>query len=319
MTDSAPHTVRFASGDSTIAALHYPGVNGACLVMAGGTGVTKEPATDPFAPHFHAAGFTVLALDFRRLGESGGSPRQVVRVDDQLDDYRAAIAFAATLPEVDPTRIAIWGFSLAGGHVLRVAAREPGLAAAIAQAPLADGPAIAPQAMRAMTPSAAVRLHLRAAGDLLSRRLLRRAPILIPLAGPRGTVASITTPDGQRGGQALDPAGRYPDWDQTVAAASALRLAFYRPGARRHRSRARCWWSSSTTTRPSSPPRRPTQPNAHPSEKSRDCRATITPRSNRHARRPSTPRSSSFGATCSSAAPRRRRHWPRRDAAPILR
>jgi uncharacterized protein len=230
MTDSAPHTVRFASGDSTIAALHYPGVNGACLVMAGGTGVTKEPATDPFAPHFHAAGFTVLALDFRRLGESGGSPRQVVRVDDQLDDYRAAIAFAATLPEVDPTRIAIWGFSLAGGHVLRVAAREPGLAAAIAQAPLADGPAIAPQAMRAMTPSATVRLHLRAAGDLLSRRLLRRAPILIPLAGPRGAVASITTPDGQRGGQALDPAGRYPDWDQTVAAASALRLAFYRPG-----------------------------------------------------------------------------------------
>src|SRR6185312_6525695 len=230
MTYSSPHTVRFASGDSTIAALHYPGVNGACLVMAGGTGVTKEPATDPFAPHFHAAGFTVLALDFRRLGESGGSPRQVVRVDDQLDDYRAAIAFAATLPEVDPTRIAIWGFSLAGGHVLRVAAREPGLAAAIAQAPLADGPAIAPQAMRAMTPSAALRLQLRAAGDLLSRRLLRRRPVLIPLAGPRGTVASITTPDGARGGQALDPDGRYPDWEQTVAAASALRVAFYRPG-----------------------------------------------------------------------------------------
>ena len=72
--------------------------------MAEGTGVTKEPATDPFAPHFHAAGFTVLALDFRRLGESGGSPRQVVRVDDQLDDYRRPPShFAATLPEVDPT------------------------------------------------------------------------------------------------------------------------------------------------------------------------------------------------------------------------
>src|SRR6476661_499112 len=114
MTFSAPHNIRFPSGDSMIAALHYTGANGACIVMA---------------------------FDFRRLGESGGSPRQVVRIDDQLDDYRAAIAFAATLPEVDPTKIAIWGFSLAGGHVLRVAAREPGLAAAIAQAPLVDGPA----------------------------------------------------------------------------------------------------------------------------------------------------------------------------------
>lgn len=230
MTDSAPHSVRFASGDATIAALHYPGTTGACLVMAGGTGVTKEPATDPFAPHFHSAGFSVIAFDFRRLGESGGSPRQVVNVSDQLGDYRAALAFAATLPEVDPTRIAIWGFSLAGGHVLRLAAGEPGVAAAIAQAPLADGPAIAPNAMRAMTPGAALGLHLRAAGDVVSRRLLRRPPVLIPLAGPRGAVASITTPDGARGGQALDPDGRYADWNQTVAAASALRLAFYRPG-----------------------------------------------------------------------------------------
>jgi pimeloyl-ACP methyl ester carboxylesterase len=224
------HDVRFPSGDTTIAALHYPGTTGACVVMAGGTGVTKEPATDPFAPRLQAAGFSVLAFDFRRLGASGGTPRQVVGVGNQVADYRAALAFAATLPEVDPRRIAVWGFSLAGGHVLRIAARQPGLAAAIAQAPLADGPAIAINAMRAMTPGAALRLQLHAAADLLRRRLLRRAPVVVPLAGPRGTVASLTTPDGARGPQALDPDGRYPDWDQTVAAASALRAAFYRPG-----------------------------------------------------------------------------------------
>jgi pimeloyl-ACP methyl ester carboxylesterase len=198
--------------------------------MACGTGVTKEPGTDPFAPALQEAGLSILAFDFRRLGASGGLPRQVVRVDDQVDDYGAAIAFAATLPEVDPARIAIWGFSLAGGHVLRVAARHPDLAAAIAQAPLADGAAISPNAMRAMTPGAALRLQGRAGRDLVSRRLLRRAPVLVPLAGPRGAVASLTTPDGARGGQVLDPDGRYPAWEQNVAAASALRLAFYRPG-----------------------------------------------------------------------------------------
>jgi pimeloyl-ACP methyl ester carboxylesterase len=230
MISSLRHEVQFLSGDATVAALHYPGTNGACVVMACGTGVTKEPGTDPFAPALHAAGFSVLAFDFRRLGASGGTPRQVVGVNDQVDDYGAAIAFARTLPEVDPARIAVWGFSLAGGHVLRVAAAHPELAAAIAQAPLADGPAISPNAMRAMTPGAALRLQLRAGRDVFSRRLLRRSPVLVPLAGPRGAVASLTTPDGARGGAALNPDGRYPGWEQTVAAGSALRLGFYRPG-----------------------------------------------------------------------------------------
>src|SRR3954453_18683757 len=150
MSTLTRHKVRFDSGDTTCAAWHYPGSNGGCIVMAAGTGVTKEPGTDRFAARFNDAGFSVLAIDFRHLGESGGAPRQVVRVGEQLDDYSAAIAFAGALPEGDPGRIAIWGFSLAGGHVLRVAARHPELAAAIAQTPLADGPAITPNALRSM-------------------------------------------------------------------------------------------------------------------------------------------------------------------------
>jgi hypothetical protein len=34
------------------------------------------------------------------------------------------------LPGVDPRRLAIWGFSVSGGHVVRVAASDPGLAGA---------------------------------------------------------------------------------------------------------------------------------------------------------------------------------------------
>src|SRR4051794_41858504 len=70
------HKVRFPSGDTTCAAWHYEGVNGGCVVMSGGLAVTKEPATDRLAARFQAAGFSVLALDFRRLGESGGAPRR---------------------------------------------------------------------------------------------------------------------------------------------------------------------------------------------------------------------------------------------------
>ena len=229
-TPPARRNVRFASGDTSCAAWHYPGANGACVVMGAGTGVTKEPGTDRFAARFQAAGFSVLAIDFRHLGESGGMPRQVVRVREQLADYAAAIAFARTLPEVDPARIAVWGFSLAGGHVLRVAAEHPELAAAIAQAPLADAPAIAPNAMRSMTPLAALRLNARGLLDVLGRRA-GRPPRLVALAGPRGSVASLTTPDAAKGPQALNPDNRYPDWEQTVAAGSALRLGFYRPAS----------------------------------------------------------------------------------------
>ena len=67
----------FASGDEQCAAWHYPSANGACVVMAGGGGITKEPGTDRFAAAFNAAGFGVLAFDYSHFGESGGTPRQV--------------------------------------------------------------------------------------------------------------------------------------------------------------------------------------------------------------------------------------------------
>ncbi|HEU4946115.1 MAG TPA: alpha/beta hydrolase [Kribbella sp.] len=229
--------VRFVSGETECAAWHYRGDNGACVIMAAGGAVTKEPGTDLYARRFHDAGFTVLALDYRRLGESGGQPRQLVRIGEQLADWQAAIAFAATLPGVDPTRIAIWGFSLSGGHVFRVAARNPQLAAAIAQTPLADGQAAARTMTRHQKPLAMLRLTGRGVLDAIGG-LFGRQPLLVPLAGEPGTVALLTTPDGIDGDRALNPDNRYPEWQQSVAARSALRLGFYRPG--RHASRVRC-------------------------------------------------------------------------------
>ncbi len=229
--------VRFASGDTECAAWHYPGSNGACVIMAGGFAVTKEPATDLFAKRFRDAGFAVLAFDYRRLGDSGGLPRQVVRIREQLADWQAAIGFAATLPGVDPARLAVWGFSASGGHVFRVAARNPGLAAAIAQTPNADGPAAARNAARHQKPLAMLRFTGRGALDAIGG-LAGRQPRLVPLAGEPGIVALLTTPDALDGGSALDPDNRYPDWLQAVAARSALRIGFYRPG--RYASRVRC-------------------------------------------------------------------------------
>jgi uncharacterized protein len=221
--------VRFDSAGTQCAAWHYQGTSGACIIMAGGLAVTKEPGTDRFARRFHEAGFAVLAFDYRRFGESGGQPRQVARIADELADWQAAIGYAATLPGVDGGRLAVWGYSSTGGHVLRVAAANPQLAAVIAQTPNTDGPATARNASRYQKPLAMLRFAGLGLADTIGGAF-GRPPRLIPLAGEPGTVAVLTTPDGREGGRVLNPGGAYPDWQQSVAARSALSMAFYSPG-----------------------------------------------------------------------------------------
>ena len=224
--------IAFRSGTDDCAAWHYRGSNGACVVMAGGAGVTKEPATDRFAARFHAAGYSVLAFDYRHIGESGGTPRQVVRIREQLADWEAALDCAASLPEVKTGKVAGWGFSLAAGHLLRLAARPAGqhrLAAVIAQAPLADGAVSSPRALGHETLAVLARFPLIALRDV-ARGLAGREPLVVPLAGPRGAVAMLTTPDAADSDSALNPGNIYPGWQQTIAARSVLPIAFYRPG-----------------------------------------------------------------------------------------
>ncbi len=228
--------VRFVSGDVECAAWHYPGSNGGCVVMAGGFAVPKEPATDLFAQRFHEAGFSVLAFDYRRLGESGGEPRLVLPIRDQLADWQAAIDFARTLPGVDPRKVAAWAFSASGGFLLRVAARDPELAAVIAQTPNADGPAALRNAARHQKPLALLRFTALAVLDVLGG-VIGRPPRLVALAGQPGTTALLTTPDSLDGVRALH-ADAYPDWQQAVAARSALRLGIHRPG--RYAPRVHC-------------------------------------------------------------------------------
>lgn len=221
--------VRFTSGGEDCVAWHHRGTNGGCVVMAGGFAVTKEPATDRFAARFHRAGFSVLAFDYRGLGESSGRPRLVLPVRNQLADWRAAISFASVLPEVDPAKVALWGFSASGGHVLRVAADEPAVAAVVAQTPNAGGLAAARSQSHHQRPGAAMRFIGRAMLDAVGGTV-GRPPRLVPLVGAPGAVAVLTTPDAQDADQALDPEGRHPDWQRQVAARSAMRLAWYSPG-----------------------------------------------------------------------------------------
>ena len=137
-------------------------------------------------------------------------------------------------------KIAGWGFSLAAGHLLRLAARPSGqhrLAAVIAQAPLTDGAVSSPRALRHETLGVLARFPLIALRDV-ARGRAGREPLVVPLAGPRGAVAMLTTPDAADSDAALNPGNKYPEWQQTIAARSVVPIALYRPG--RTASRISC-------------------------------------------------------------------------------
>jgi len=109
------------------------------VVMAGGWCYVKEIVMPHYADFFVKAGLAALLFDYRCFGESDGEPRQHLNPHDQIEDYKNAISFAETLPEVDPNRIGIWGISYSGGHVLIAGATDPRVKCIVSTIPVVDG------------------------------------------------------------------------------------------------------------------------------------------------------------------------------------
>lgn len=232
--------IAFTSHGTTCRAWHYvaePADGDAgrlrpCIVMAHGFGATRDASLQPYAERFAAAGLDVLVFDYRHFGASDGEPRQLLSLRRQLQDYRAAIDCARTLPGVDAQRIAVWGTSLAGGHALVTAARVAGVAAAVCQCPMMDGLAAVLEILRYAGPAQLLRLTAHGIIDALG------APFgvthYVPTVGPPGTLAIMTSADSNDGYRALTP----PGFRFEVAARIALAVGLYRPVS--YAGRVRC-------------------------------------------------------------------------------
>ena len=105
------------------------------VVMANAFSATKEIYLSNHAERFAAAGFVVLAFDYRTFGGSAGEPRCQIFPYDQVDDLRNAISWLGTQPEVDATNIGAWGVSLGGGHVMFLSAFDKRIKATVAMIP----------------------------------------------------------------------------------------------------------------------------------------------------------------------------------------
>lgn len=109
------------------------------LVMGGGWCYVKEIVMPHYAKAIVEKKVAVLMFDYRCMGASEGTPRQHIDPNAQIEDYKSAITFAETLPEIDAQRIGVWGISYAGGHVLAVGATDPRVKCVISNIPVVDG------------------------------------------------------------------------------------------------------------------------------------------------------------------------------------
>jgi pimeloyl-ACP methyl ester carboxylesterase len=203
-----------------------PGLDQApCIILAHGFCGVKELRLDAYAEAFVEAGYHALVFDYRHFGASEGEPRLILDIQKQHQDWRAAIRFAKGLPGVDSHRIALWGTSFSGGHVLEIAAKDqdPDIAAVISQAPHMNGFATA----AASGPLQSIRLGTAALHDL-ANRMIGRSPYYVRAFGFPGDLAAMTAPDVVEGVKKLYPPGFEPD--ERVAARIFLHIGFYSPG-----------------------------------------------------------------------------------------
>jgi len=227
------HDVEFTSDGVVCRAWGFPPESDALknergapiTVMAHGFSATRDMGLEPFAQRFAAAGMHVLVFDYRHFGASEGEPRQLLSVKRQIQDWLAAVAFARTLKGVDPERVAVFGTSFSGGHVVEVAVRDGRVAAVVSQCPAMDGLAALTNVFR----YAGVLMPLRLTGlsvkDLVCSAL-GLGPVMAPAVAAPGELGMMTTPDALPGFQAIAS----PDWRNEVCARIALLTGLHRPG-----------------------------------------------------------------------------------------
>ena len=82
---------------------------------------------ESFSRFFTRHGLSVFIFDYRRYGRS--EDRGPLRRRALLADTEAALATLKARPDIDPTRIGVYGVSLGGVFALHAAADEPGVRA----------------------------------------------------------------------------------------------------------------------------------------------------------------------------------------------
>ncbi|MGC9325076.1 MAG: alpha/beta hydrolase [Desulfomonilia bacterium] len=192
------------------------------VVMAHGIAVQKDFGLQTYAEYFAEKGMAAYVFDYRNFGDSDGEPRNLVNPWRHLADWKAAIDHVRGLPQVNHDRIALWGTSFSGGHVMVTAAKIKGIKAVVAQVPFVDG--ISSTMQLPFTYQVEGMLH--GLKDVLTM-IRGRAPHTIPAVAKPGTFALMNTQEYVEGFSALVPQDT--TWKNEVPARILLSISSYRP------------------------------------------------------------------------------------------
>lgn len=196
-----------------------------CIIMAHGLGATKALGLETYARNYQEEGFAVFAFDYRHFGESEGKPRQLAWIPYQKQDWTAAVECVRGLKEIDPARIALWGTSLSGGHVIVTAAKDQGIACISAQVPLLDGSAGGWTVVKKIGFRYLLRMAFGHGVRDLVRSFLGLSPHKIPLIGIPGSIAALADPGAVRLIQMIGP----DDFINKICARILIRMDKYHP------------------------------------------------------------------------------------------
>jgi len=201
------------------------------VVMAHGFAAERSFRLPAFAEKFTEKGIAAYLFDYRNFGDSDGDPRNLVSPRRHIQDFNAAVSHVRSLSEVDGRRLAIYGSSYGGGHVLAIAAKDPGISAVISQVPFVNGVAYLLQ----HTPKYFVQGLYHGARDLINMALFR-PPHLVPVIGDPNAFACMNTPEAKPGYESIISEGS--KWRNEVPAWAGITLAFYWPSV--YASRINC-------------------------------------------------------------------------------
>jgi hypothetical protein len=221
-----PEALTFLSGGTRLAGhLYRPDLGGTTpgVVLCTGFGGTQDtPSVVAAARTFADHGWAALTFDYRSFGRSDGQLRQVISIRGQLADIRAAVAELRRLPGIEADRVALWGTSLGGGHVVTVAADDPRIAAVVAQVPFNGFPKkVEGRSARSQ------RALLRAMAEDALRAAFRRPPGYIKAVGRPGELAVMASDEAQQTVENLASE----TWENRVAPRALWSMMRYRPGA----------------------------------------------------------------------------------------
>jgi pimeloyl-ACP methyl ester carboxylesterase len=192
------------------------------VVMAHGFGAQREMRLPEFAERFASRGLAALVFDYRCFGDSDGEPRNLIDPRRHLVDWRAAVEHAKASPDVDASRLALWGTSFSGGHVLALGSELSGISAIVSQVPF-----VGLDSRGASMPLGKMARALFSGLRDLARAARGASPYYVPIAGPPEVFAFLNTPDVMDAFQDLVPPGS--TWQNRAPARVLFQMSRYRP------------------------------------------------------------------------------------------